>query len=96
MEGMPARLSCYYQSDLSTLTHWVKAKGAVDEDFDKSDPKNFEALRDAKGNHLVTNVLDFKETHVNDSGLYICVGQNNMKRSKPEFMELKVLSQEQV
>ena len=82
MSGMGARLSCYFRSDLATATYWVRAKGDPDSpDFDRTDRNNFETIRDPKtGLHLMTNELVFQETHVNDSGLYICVGQNNVKR----------------
>ena len=98
MEGMPARLSCYFRSDLATATYWVKVKGSLDDkNFDKKDKRNYEAVMDpGTGLHLMTNVLDFRHTHVNDSGLYACVGKNSAgKNSRPEFLDLRVLSQDE-
>ena len=91
MEGMPAELYCDYSSDLGVITSWTRTKGKVDENFDKSDPNNFETLLDQDGNLLVGPTLSFERTHLNDSGLYICVGKNNYKFTT-HFLFLDVLS----
>lgn len=95
MEGMPAKFSCEFKSDLGFRVHWARSVGNDLENFDKANQDNFIVLKPSDNVVMTDDSLIIKHVTPEDAGIYFCAAKTNSEMAHAMF-NLEVLDRDKV